>query len=76
MERELYNNLIQWKKNHIKMPYMLVGARQTGKTYIIKEFCKKEFKNSIYINNFLRVNYSRKIRNKYNSLKLLYFNDF
>ena len=50
MERELYNNLIQWKKNHIKMPYMLVGARQTGKTYIIKEFCKKEFKNSIYIN--------------------------
>lgn len=32
------------------MPYMLVGARQTGKTYILEEFCKKEFENYVYIN--------------------------
>ena len=32
------------------MPYMLVGARQTGKTYILEEFCKNEFDNYIYIN--------------------------
>lgn len=47
MERDLYNNLLEWKNTHIKMPYMLVGARQTGKTYILKEFCKKEFENNI-----------------------------
>ena len=29
---------------------MVVGARQIGKTYIIDEFCKKEFKKYIYIN--------------------------
>lgn len=50
MERKLYNNLLYWKKNKIKMPYMLIGARQTGKTYILTEFCKNEFENYIYIN--------------------------
>lgn len=50
MERELYNNLLKWKETNIKMPYMLVGARQTGKTYLITEFCKKEFENYVYIN--------------------------
>ena len=50
MERELYKNLLEWKKNRINMPYMLVGVRQTGKTYLLTEFCKKEFENYVYIN--------------------------
>lgn len=50
MKRNLYNNLIKWKTEHIKLPYMLVGARQTGKTYILTEFCKNEFENYVYIN--------------------------
>jgi len=50
MERKLYHNLLEWKNNKMKMPYMLVGARQTGKTYILKKFCEKEFEQSIYIN--------------------------
>lgn len=50
MERKLYNNLLYWKNNKINMPYMLIGARQTGKTYILTEFCKTEFENYIYIN--------------------------
>lgn len=50
MKRKLYNNLLEWKNNKIKMPYMLVGARQTGKTYLLKEFCEKEFEKNIYIN--------------------------
>ena len=50
MKRKLYDKLIYWKNNKIKMPYMLIGARQTGKTYIITEFCKNEFENYVYIN--------------------------
>lgn len=50
MERKLYKNLLNWKKNNINMPYMLVGARQTGKTHIITEFCKNEFEDYVYIN--------------------------
>lgn len=50
MQRKIYQNLLKWKEKKIKMPYMLVGARQTGKTYILQEFCEKEFENYIYIN--------------------------
>ena len=50
MKRKLYENLLNWKSEHINLPYMLIGARQTGKTYILTEFCKNEFENYIYIN--------------------------
>ncbi len=50
MKRKIYDNLLNWKQNHIKMPYMLMGARQTGKTYILTEFCKNEFQNYLYLN--------------------------
>ena len=38
------------ERKNSKMPYMLVGARQTGKTYILTNFCKNEFKNYLYLN--------------------------
>lgn len=50
MKRKIYSSLLEWKKNSIKTPLMIIGARQIGKTYIIKEFCKKEFEKNIYIN--------------------------
>ena len=50
MKRKIYQKLLKWKEEKIKMPYMLVGARQTGKTYILENFCKNEFENYIYIN--------------------------
>lgn len=45
IEQELNNWLLDFK-----MPLMLVGARQTGKTYILDDFCKKNFSNYVYIN--------------------------
>lgn len=50
MERKIYKELIKWKNTDMKKPLMIIGARQIGKTYIIKEFCQKEFKQYIYIN--------------------------
>lgn len=50
MERKIYNNLLKWKSNNSNLPYMLIGVRQTGKTYIHTEFCKNEFENYIYLN--------------------------
>lgn len=49
MYRKIEEDLKTWK-NDYKMPFMLVGARQTGKTYILNEFCKNNFTNYIYIN--------------------------
>lgn len=50
MERKIYRNLLKWKNNNTNLPYMLIGVRQTGKTYILTEFCKNEFKDYIYLN--------------------------
>lgn len=50
MKRKIYKDLLNWKENSIDIPLMIIGARQIGKTYIIKEFCKNEFDNYIYIN--------------------------
>lgn len=50
MKRKIYQDLLKWKNTESKIPLMVVGARQIGKTYIIDEFCKKEFKKYIYIN--------------------------
>lgn len=49
MYRKIEIDLKKWKDNS-KMPLMLVGARQTGKTYILEDFCKKNFDNYIYLN--------------------------
>ena len=50
LKRNIYTQLLKWKKENINMPLMVIGARQVGKTYIIKEFCEKEFKKNLYIN--------------------------
>ena len=49
MYRKIEKDLEEWKNNY-KMPLMLVGARQTGKTYVLEKFCKSNFENYIYIN--------------------------
>ena len=50
MERKFMEKLNIWKNEYINIPLMLIGARQTGKTYIIKKFAKENFENQIYIN--------------------------
>ena len=49
MYRKIEEDLKKWQKDY-KMPLMLIGARQTGKTYILEEFCQNNFPNYIYIN--------------------------
>ena len=50
MYRKFENVLNNWKFDNPFTPMMVVGARQTGKTYIINEFCKENFSNYLYIN--------------------------
>ena len=50
MKRFIYNNLVDWKNKTDRKPLILLGARQVGKTYIIKVFGKNEFKNFVYVN--------------------------
>ncbi len=50
MKRLIYKNLLKWKANKDKKPLILEGARQVGKTYIVSEFAKNEYKKFAYIN--------------------------
>jgi predicted AAA+ superfamily ATPase len=50
MQRKISNQLIAWKDNPKRMPLIVNGARQVGKTYILKEFAALCFKHVVYIN--------------------------
>lgn len=49
MYRKIEEELKKWYQNE-SLPLMLIGARQTGKTYILNKFCKQYYSNCIYIN--------------------------
>lgn len=48
MERSLYKELLLWKKRKNRKPLLLEGARQVGKTYLLKDFAHKEYENCAY----------------------------
>lgn len=47
----MMQELVQWKeKKSNRMPLILYGVRQVGKTYLLREFGDRYFQNTIYIN--------------------------
>ena len=50
MERKLMSELLKWKEKSNRKPLLLEGARQVGKTYLLKDFGNRYFKNIAYIN--------------------------
>lgn len=50
MERLIINGLRKWKDSKEHKPLILLGARQVGKTYSLKEFGRTDFKNLVYVN--------------------------
>ncbi|MCX6192613.1 MAG: AAA family ATPase [Flavobacteriia bacterium] len=50
MERSIKHELISWKNKSIRLPLILQGTRQVGKTYIMKWFGKEYFSKSAYFN--------------------------
>jgi len=50
MHRELLKSLIQWKNKVDRKPLIIRGARQVGKTWLLKEFGRTYYKNVAYVN--------------------------
>ena len=50
MKREVYAKLIEWQSRRDHKPLVLDGARQVGKTYILKEFGATAYKKFSYVN--------------------------
>ncbi len=50
MNRKIEQTLEHWKTDSKHLPLMLLGARQTGKTYILDKFCKANYNDYLYLN--------------------------
>ena len=50
MKRAITDELINWKNKPGRMPLLLYGARQVGKTHIIREFGKEHYRDMAYVN--------------------------
>lgn len=50
LKRNIYTKLLEWKKQDTGNVLEVKGARQVGKTYILKKFGKENFSRMIYIN--------------------------
>ena len=52
MDRTIISRLAEWQKNEGRKPLILKGARQVGKTWVLKEFGRRCFKKTAYITFF------------------------
>ena len=50
MDRQIYQKLLEWKAGNNRKPLILNGARQVGKTWLLKTFGQQEYENIAYIN--------------------------
>lgn len=50
MDRHSIRELIKWKEARRRKPLIIEGARQVGKTWLVKEFAHKYYDNIAYIN--------------------------
>ncbi|MGM9858119.1 MAG: ATP-binding protein [Bacilli bacterium] len=53
LQRKLYKYLLDWKKSNKKEALFIKGARQVGKTFLVRQFGQKEYESFIEI-NFLK----------------------
>ena len=70
MKRTIEEDLLRWKNQKKRMPLLLRGARQVGKTYVVEKLGKKEFEQFITINFELNPEY-KKCFNSLEPLKII-----
>ena len=66
MKRDIDEQLLKWKTSSRRKPLLIKGARQTGKTYSLKQFGAKEYDRLAYFNfeedPFLKSFFSQKLQ--------------
>ena len=50
MERNVIKQLLAWKQKKNRKPLIVNGARQVGKTYILRDFGTKYYQKMAYVN--------------------------
>ena len=65
LTRKIDSRLIQWASNPNRLPLVVKGARQIGKTEAITHFARKHYKNVVEINFVLQKEYRNIFENGY-----------
>ena len=71
MKRLIYDQLIAWKNRSNRKPLIMQGARQVGKTYILKEFGENEYSDLAYFNFEENEELSELFENSLNASEIL-----
>lgn len=50
MYRKFYDTLTQWEKSGHAKPLLITGVRQSGKTWLLQQFCTETYNDYIYVN--------------------------
>lgn len=50
MDRDTLQDLIAWKNKSTRKPLIVRGARQVGKTWLLKEFGRTQYRQCVYVN--------------------------
>lgn len=59
MKRQLLDKLINWKSQQQRKPLLIDGARQTGKTYLLKQLFGQEFAKTVHLDFLERPDFSQ-----------------
>ena len=71
MERFLMTDLLEWKAKKSRKPLILWGARQVGKTWLMKEFGKRAYSNTVYISFYNNRRMAELFEQDYDSKRIL-----
>ncbi|MCM1027325.1 MAG: ATP-binding protein [Roseburia sp.] len=58
LKRKMEAQLRVWKEDNNRMPLIIKGCRQCGKTYIVQKFARENYRNVVYLNFFQNPDYT------------------
>ena len=73
MRRKISDYLVAWKNSEGRMPLVINGARQVGKTFIVERFGREYFENMVYLNMEIEGNLCKYLETELSPLKILQY---
>jgi len=73
MKRRVSDSLLKWKNSSRRMPLIINGARQVGKTYIVEQFGKEHYESVLYLNMELEASLCKFIETELSPKKIIQY---
>ncbi len=73
MRRKISNSLVEWKNDTKRMPLIINGARQVGKTYIVEQFGREHYESILYLNMEIETNLCKFLETELSPKKIIQY---